>query len=56
MKIIIIHKMILSVESREAPQQVQEGHERAENGNWLGVFVQDGTEVKFPTFGLTFHQ
>ena len=30
MKIIIIHIMILSVENREAPQQVQEGHERAE--------------------------
>ena len=48
--------MILSVENREAPQQVQEGHERAEKGNWVGVFVQDGAEVKFPTFGLTFHQ
>ena len=44
------------LENREAPQQVQEGHERVEKRDWLGVFVQGGAEVKFPTFGLTIHQ
>lgn len=54
MKTFITHIMILPVENRAAPKQVQKGHERAEQRNWLGVFIQDGAEVKFPTFGLNF--
>lgn len=50
----VTHIMILLAENKAAPKQVQKGLEGVEKGNWPGVFIQDGAEVKFLTLGLNF--